>query len=143
MGKISPEFIVSEALARLAGSTGIGRSLDQGMDEIAFTDLDYFELPRPVPVRYNLVDRIKMVGMDIDAARRGEIIRVEHGEAWAEFDPYGMNGFLLRAGASVAGGVVDIGFDTNGNIVRSVVNFRIVRGEDAVALWLMASRMKC
>jgi len=117
------------------------------MVDIGLSGMEFNEESTPassfsIPTQcYSLEDRIAMVGMSVEDARRGEIIHVDSGEAWADFDPYGMNGFLLRAGASVAGGKVDIGFSTSGDIIRSTVNHRIVRGDDAMALWFIASRM--
>lgn len=127
---------------QLAGHNG-GCMINQGLTEIEFNeDSTPISSFRYSTERYSLNDRIAMVGMSVDDARKGEIIHVKSGEAWADFDPYGMNGFLLRAGALVAGGRVDIGFSTRGDIIRATVNNRIVRGDDAMALWFIASRMK-
>lgn len=142
MRKLSLGLTVSETPVQLDGHNG-GIMINQGLTEIEFNeDSTPISSCRYSTERYSLKERIAMVGINLDDAMKGEIIHVKSGEAWADFDPYGMNGFLLRAGALVAGGRVDIGFSARGDIIRATVNNRIVRGDDAMALWLMASRMK-
>jgi hypothetical protein len=106
--------------------------------------LDYAIMGRPAyPADTNscdLVDRMIAFGLPMEDVFSGVYTSVKEGYAEAVYDPHALGGFVLRASALTYRGLVDIGFDTSGHIVRSLLDFTIINADEALTLWFFAAK---
>jgi len=88
----------------------------------------------------DLIDRMAFLDLPLSNVYRGQYTRIVAGRAHAVYDPAAMQGFVLWAGADTHMGKLDIGFGTNGQVLRSLLGDRIIHGDEALTLWILASK---
>lgn len=88
----------------------------------------------------DLIDRMAFLGLPLSNVYLGHYTRLDVGHALAVYDPAAMQGFVLYAQADTRMGKLDIGFGTNGQVLRSLLGDRIIHGDEALTLWVLAAK---
>ncbi len=90
--------------------------------------------------RFDVVDLMMLLGLPLEKVYQGEYARAYLNRSFSTYDPFSSNGFMLSAEADTDVGKLLIGFDTLGNIVRSVLGNVLISPEEAMAVWVASSK---